>query len=115
MTTAKFDSINVKAMETWLSELERDDIRQANAVLHVIEQDSVSMCCLGVASHALASECGVDVEHQQVLNYVKVKYDGQGGYLPMAVAKYLGIPESHLEYKPQCTTTGSETRSRLRC
>lgn len=106
MTTAKFDSINVKAMERWLSELERDDIEQANAVLHVIEQDSVSMCCLGVASHALSSECGVKVEHREVQpGYVKVNYDGQGGYLPRAVAEYLGIPASHLEYKPQDTTT----------
>lgn len=97
-TTAKFDSINVEAFEAWLTALEDGKIPQGVSALHQIRGGVPSMCCLGVVSHIHANACKLVVDHKEYgVDFTEVVYDGQSAYLPTKVAKFLGLPESHIE------------------
>jgi len=101
----KFDSINAEAVEQWCQALESGEFNQGTGGLHylVVGPDGApeSMCCLGVACHKFAEACDLQVDIRNDVG--RVNYEGQGGYLPAKVAKYLGIPASHLETKDSQT------------
>lgn len=100
MTTAKYESINVEALEEWLKVLESGDIRQGRGELHTINQNTSSMCCLGVASDKFAAVCDVPVvQVHEYDSYYTVKYDNLTSYAPRKVMDHLGIPDDCLVLK----------------
>lgn len=99
MATAKFKGLNVEAFEAWLTALESGEIPQGHSSLHQVRGGTPSMCCLGVVSHVHADACKLEIEHKEYdVNFTEVIYDGQSAYLPTKVAKFLGLPESHIEW-----------------
>lgn len=99
MATSKFEGLNVEAFEAWLTALESGEIIQGISALHQVRGGVASMCCLGVVSHVHADACKLGIEYKEYgPDFMEVVYDAQSAYLPTKVAKFLGLPESHLEW-----------------
>jgi len=79
-----------KARKEWVEALRSGKYKQGTGTLHTkLPDDSEEFCCLGVACDLFYPKCDViKVENE---NSDMVSYDGQGGTLPIAIAKHLGF------------------------
>lgn len=98
------DGVNAEALDKFLEALESGRYQQGNGRLHAIANDK--MCCLGVATSVLGSECGVvlrdiapDRRRENLSHQYLVEESGDIYYLlmPPAVTKHLGIPAEFLD------------------
>lgn len=99
------DGINAGPMTQFLSALESDKYTQGTHRLHTAADDT--MCCLGVATAELGSQCGVklleQLEDGEGLSPLSRLYEDEYGVryyllMPPAVTQLLGIPEKFIEH-----------------
>lgn len=96
------DGMNAEAMDKWMRDLRSGEFEQAIGVLQSLYPGNKGMCCLGVVTDTNVDACDLIVQRT---DSHRVRYswaNEEGDYifasstlLPLPVAEYLGIPESH--------------------
>ena len=82
----------IKAM--WLDALRSGKYKQAQGVLHLINENEPSYCCLGVLCDlAIKNGVKLDIEHDRKTETLSsvVSYDGMMDMLPKAVMEWSGL------------------------
>lgn len=96
------DGMNAMAMNKWMADLRSGEYQQAIGVLQSLDPDNKGMCCLGVVTDTNIETCDL-IAGRTDGNRVRYSWPNEEGdyifasstLLPLPVAEYLGIPESH--------------------